>query len=372
MITEEQIAQIEGFDGAGEQVLSVYLDLDPARQVRRVYRTVFEDLVKELRERTDGPVRDALSREAAAVQAWLEQEAPHGKGLAIFSCAPRRFWQAHFLPVRVEDHVVFEPRPDLGPLQTLADEHERYAIALVDKQGARLFTVFMGEIEETETFKDFVPGKHDQGGWSQARYQRHHEAHVYWHLKRVTHHLAELFRRRTFDRLILAGAEEATSELRRVLPRALASRLVAVVPGQLFARTGEILEKTLEIERRVEREVEERLVAELLEMAGAGGRATCGVVPTLDALWLGQVQTLVVAHGTHAAGSECPNCGRLEPASVTTCAACGLPVRPVQDVFHRAMGRAREEAGRVEVVHDDAARRLREAGDGLGALLRYR
>jgi peptide chain release factor subunit 1 len=55
--------------------------------------------------------------------------------------------------------------------------------------------------EQGEAFKDFVPGKHDQGGPSQARYQRHHEAHVHWHLKRVVSHLAEMLRRRQLDRL---------------------------------------------------------------------------------------------------------------------------------------------------------------------------
>jgi hypothetical protein len=37
--------------------------------------------------------------------------------------------------------------PDLAPLLRLLDEHERYAVALVDKEKARLFSVFLGEIE---------------------------------------------------------------------------------------------------------------------------------------------------------------------------------------------------------------------------------
>jgi len=33
------------------------------------------------------------------------------------------------------------------------DEYERYAVAVVDKERARLFTVFLGEIEEMEEFR---------------------------------------------------------------------------------------------------------------------------------------------------------------------------------------------------------------------------
>lgn len=318
------------------------------------------------------PARSELSSEAARIQAWLESEEPRGKALAMFSCAPRGLWQAHALAVRVQDHVGFEPRPDVAPLLGLLDEYERYAVALVDKEKARLFTVFLGEIEESETLKDFVPGKHDQGGSAQDRYQRHHEAHVHWHLKRVAQHLADLLRRRRFDRLILAGPEEAARELQRLLPRAVAHRVVSVVPGELFAGDGEVLETTLEIERHVEREAEKRLLEELIEAAGGGGRATCGVEPTLEALLMRAVQTLVVADGVHVGGAECPSCGVLAPEGVQTCPACGATMRPVHDLFHRAMERAREQAGRVEVVQGEAARRLLEAGGGLGALLRYR
>ena len=373
MLTPEQIERIEAFDGQGARVLSVYLDVDPPSQVRRSYRIVFEDMVKDAREKLEGPARRELEAEAARVQEWLESRDPHGRALAMFSCAPRKFWEAHELHVGIENHLAFEPKADVAPLWGLLDEHERYAVALVDKERARLFTVFLGEIEESESLKeDFTVGKHDQGGISQARYQRHHDTHVHWHLKRVVEHLSDLLRRRRFDRLILAGPEEATSELRRLLPRALAQRLAAVIPGELFATEAEILHKTLEIERQIEREVEERLLEQLLETVRAGGRATCGVTPTLQALWIGSVQALVVSAGVHPEGSECSNCGQLWPGILATCPSCDAPMRPVHDLFHRAIEHAHAQAARVEVVHGDVARRLQEAGGGLGALLRFR
>ncbi|HXG04898.1 MAG TPA: Vms1/Ankzf1 family peptidyl-tRNA hydrolase, partial [Candidatus Binatia bacterium] len=297
MLTPEQVEALRAFDPRGSRVLSVYLDLEAVRQGRPAYRVVFEDLVRAARERLDEETRSALAEEAARVRAWLDDRDPGGKGLALFACSPRGLWQVHRLGVRVRDHLAFEPVPDVAPLLELFDEYERYAVTLVDKEHARLFTVFLGEIEESEAFADFVPGKHDQGGWSQARYQRHHEAHVYWHLKRVVERLAGLARRRHFDRLVLAGPEEATSELRRLLPRPLARRLAAVIRAEMTAGDREILDKTLAIEQRLEREAEERLVEQILDQAGPGGRATLGVEATLEALSADAVQTLVVAPG---------------------------------------------------------------------------
>ena len=371
MTANRPFAELETFEARGPRVLSVYLSLDPARQVRRSYRAVFEELVKQLRERLEEPARSELAREAAQAQAWLEQQQPRGRALALFSCSALDFWSAYYLQVPVEDHLAFEPTPDLTLLLELQNQYERYAVALVDKKRARLCTVFLGALEQVEAFEDFVPGKHDQGGFAQARFRRHHEAHVHWHLKRVADRLAELLRQRHFDRLILAGPQEATGELARLLPRNLAQRLAATIPAELSAQDSEIVAKTLAVEARIEREVEQRLLDELFDGGTPGGRATVGLQPTLDALWSGQVQMLVVAEGPPPAGSECPDCGRLEPGEVPACPACGKATLPVHDLFRRAMSRAREQAGVVEVVHGDAARRLLETGGGLGALLRY-
>jgi hypothetical protein len=46
MLTRERIEELEEFDGGCARVLSVYLNTEPARQARRSYRIVFEDLVK--------------------------------------------------------------------------------------------------------------------------------------------------------------------------------------------------------------------------------------------------------------------------------------------------------------------------------------
>jgi peptide chain release factor subunit 1 len=259
----------------------------------------------------------------------------------------------------------------VAPLLDVVDEYERYAIVLVDKRHARLFSVYMGEIEESDKLQDFVPGKHDQGGYSQANYQRHHEAHVYRHLKHVVERLNDLYRSRSFDRLVLAGPDEALSEFQRLLPRPLAQRVVGTFHAETSAGTAEILEKTLAVERQVERAHEERLIDDLLETAGAGGRASLGLAPTLEAIWLGDVQTLFVADRLSVAGSECPSCGWLAEGSNETCPACGATMKPVHDVVHRAMARTLEQSGTVEVVHDTVADRLREVAGGIGALLRY-
>src|ERR1700724_1825644 len=159
-------------------------------------------------KRLDEPRRAALEAEGARVGEWLDRFPPVGLGLAIFGCPPAGLWEAFHLHVPVRNRLVVEATPYVEPLLDLLDEYERYAVALVDKEKARFFSVFLGEIEEHDDFKDFVPGKHDKGGVSPANFQRHHEAHVFRHLKRTADYLANAYRQRPFDRLILAGPDE--------------------------------------------------------------------------------------------------------------------------------------------------------------------
>ena len=359
-LTLDHISALGTFDADGAPVLSVYLDVPPERHVKDTLRAAFLDLIRSLPD-------EAARREAAHAVPLIYN--PRGRGLAIFSCAARSFLQVHHLSVPIADSVAFERKPDIGPLIAVLDDYDRYAVALVDKARARLFTIHLGAVEEQQQMYEDIPQKHDQGGMSQNRLQRQHEEHVHWHLKDVVERLERLARERHIDRLVLAGPVEAVSELRSMLPRALADRLVDVANLEFHSASDDVLAKTLEIEQRAERELEARVVDQLAE-AEAHERGTRGVADTLRALSVGSVMTLVVAGGAGGAGAECFACGLLEPTSRDTCVACGGPMEPTRNVVHRAMAHALAQNASVEVVHGEAAQRLQEY-EGVGAVLRF-
>jgi hypothetical protein len=112
MLSWEQVEQLHRFDGAGAGVLSLYLDLDPARQVARSYRIVFKDLVNDASAALTDSARHDLDREAARVVEWFDGlDKPQGLGLILFSSTPRELWLADFVSVPVRDHLAFDVRP---------------------------------------------------------------------------------------------------------------------------------------------------------------------------------------------------------------------------------------------------------------------
>ncbi|HWE63482.1 MAG TPA: host attachment protein [Chloroflexota bacterium] len=370
MVTEEDLKALARFNGNPHPVLSLYLSLDPLRQERRTSRLVFKDLVKMVQAGLDEDAQRALKHEVERVEGYLQTAPPQARGVAIFSCSPRDFWQAYPLPVHVAPDLHFEVMPYTRPLLEVLDEYERYAVALVDKKQARLFTVYLGEIEEDNQLANFVPSKPDEGHLSEADYQHHHQAHIYRHLKNVVWMLATLQRTHPFDRLVLAGPKEVTGELRQLLTKPLRAKMIGTIPSDIFVSKEQILQKTLEIERQLEREAEERLVKEVLGQED-GVLATCGVDATLQAIWMAEVQTLAVADELRLAGAECPNCGCLVADQLQSCPACGATLTPLDDLVQRAGERTIEDDGRVEIVHGSAATRLNESGGGMGALLRF-
>ena len=370
LLTTEQIATLAQFAPEGAKVMSVYLNVPPERHVGGALSTALKELIQSLPLHGDSVGEHSLATlrsEAAPIERMLER--PRGKGLVAFSCAAHGFWRAAYLPVPVADYIAYERWPDVGPLISVLDDYKRYVVALVDKARARLFSMHLGAIEEHQQFFEDIPQKHDQGGMSQARLQRNHEEHVHWHLKEVVERLEDLSRERPFDRLVLAGPVEAVSELRDLLPRALADRLIAVTNLEFIANEDEVLARTLEIEQRAEREAEQRVVEQLAD-AEAQQRGARGVAPTLEALYLGNVMTLVVAEGFRVPGVECPRCGRLDRLPVDACPACGGRMQPTHDIVHRAMARTLAQGGAVDVVHDGAAQGMADH-EGIGAIFRF-
>ena len=151
----------------------------------------------------------------------------------------------------------------------------------------------------------------------------------------------------------------------------LLERVIGAISIEMFANDREVVERAQALHATAERKQENALVDQLLEFAGAGGRGSQGLAPTLDALWNGQVDTLLVARDARMPGAECPNCGRIVASGRAECPSCSARMEPLDDIIERAIERTLGQSGQVELLDGAAAERLHEAGGGIGAILRY-
>jgi hypothetical protein len=173
-------------------LLSVYLDVDQSRAVNlnRGFVAALKARVRTLEHGLADETRDALRADAERVVRFLRDYAPHARTLVAFADDSAGFFWTGELGVALPTDVRWEPAAWVRPLLEALDEHERHAVVLADKTRARIFTVFLGEIEEERTaFAAAETRRKNASGTdhlrSQMHFQRRDEMHVQWHLREV-------------------------------------------------------------------------------------------------------------------------------------------------------------------------------------------
>jgi stalled ribosome rescue protein Dom34 len=136
--------------------------------------------------------------------------------------------------------------------------------------------------------------RHSQGGWSQARYQRHIDMQDRRFAKEAAEAIEELIRRERAQHLVLAGDERAISVLEPELSEAARSVLDHVERISLHAGEEDVAREMAPVLAAL-RVAEEQDAA---DRALAGWRAndlgTVGVDRVAEALETGQVHELVI------------------------------------------------------------------------------
>jgi peptide chain release factor subunit 1 len=357
----------------GVPVSSVYLDVDGRRYPRKHdYMVRAEENARQLRILADPLGREARTSVEKDVSRMLEYfdglERGPIRGVALFACSNQGLWEEVETPRPVKDRATLADHPYVLPLEALAETYQSFCTVIVDREKARFFLARMGRIREENELLDDVPGRHDQGGWSQARYQRHIDEHVLAHLKRVADVLLDYLKRAAFDHLILAGPHEVVVEFERRLHDYLKRRIAARTHLAMTVSAAEVLERSLAVEESVEERREREAIDRVLAEAAAGRNAVTGLGPVLDALNDARVDTLVVPFGFEAKGVRCEECGRLAESG-SRCRTCGGPTEAVTDVVDSAVGVALRQSSRVDMVTFAG----RDSFDGvkIGALLRF-
>jgi peptide subunit release factor 1 (eRF1) len=377
MIARAEIDRLLEYRPAPDRsVLSVYLDVDQSKaaNLNREFEAALKTRLRGIETSLEGAERERFATAAERVLRFAASYHPRARTLVIFSEGTGLFWTGE-LRATLPTEVRFEPAAWVRPLVEVFDEYERYGVIMVDKERARVFTVFLGEVEEERDAFAAAEVRHKKASGtdhlrSQMNFQRQDEMHVRQHLKRVADLMDELARHYAFDRLVLSGPVTATSELHRLLPKRLRGRVVGTLRLPPDAPADDVLRETMALEQAVEREAEKAYVEQLLTAAGKGNGGTIGSAATLSALQEGRVLRLVYADGFSARGSECVSCRAVFAGGQSACGYCGGELRPVGDLVQRAIERAAETGGRIELVRGEAAARLLEAG-GIGAILRF-
>jgi len=217
-----------------------------------------------------------------------------------------------------------------------------------------------------------------QGGWSQARYQRHIENFHLQHVKEVVDALERVVQDEGITHILISCDEVTLPLLREQLPKSLAEKVVDHIRLEAHAAAAEVLKASMEAMNKVNAKTDREKVDAAIGAYRAGGLGVVGPEGTLAALIKGQVDELLitadmqrmrpvpagtaVGRGREATISE----PVLEPVSAGEPA--GAPPETVR-LADDLVAKAKQTAARITFIEDPEL--LSEHG-GVAALLRFR
>jgi len=380
MITRAELDELLQYPSKPDNnVLSVYLDIDQgkAENLNRGFAVRLKNLLREAEAGLDEDQERPFREDVARLNAFIAEYSPQGRWLVVLCDASQDFFWQRSLRVPLEGGAHWQPRPYLRPLIEARDEFERCGVVLTDRGQARLFTVYLNEVVEHEgAFAELDVRRFDASGkdriLSQMSHQRKSNSHARAHLKHVAEITERTADKEGFDRLVLAGHNEAVHELERLLSERLRKRYIGSLALPVTAAHQQVLDETLGIESGYEREEEKKLVETLLTMARKNSNAVLGLKDTLKAAVEGRIHRLVYTEGYEASGSECPQCtSLLTSENGQVCPHCGGVLIPLSDVIEPLAQLAAKTGDTVEQVREDAADQLRHEAGGIGAFLRF-
>jgi len=371
MFTKEDLHELVAFQ-AETPLLSIYLNVDPTERTTDEYRLALRQMLKEVDN-------VAMPEDIAAVERFFDHQYDwDGRGVAVFSGVSEGFWRVYSFAVPVTSGVTVARRPYIWPLAALLDAYGSYAVALVGQKDLRLMLFEMGELRLSERFegeevRKLKKGRGSSGGPGRrggAPISSRHEEEIVQRNMRDAAKMTERFlREHAPQQVILAGALGTLAAFHDVLPKVVQDSIVGTFSADMNMSETEILERSLDVMRKVEEQRERALVDAIFTAAAKGRGGAIRLGDTLGAAHEGRIHTLVIARYYHQAGYQCRNCGYITDHPLEACPFCSGEIAEIPDAAEALVTKVIEDGGKVEVIDEELYPEISQFG--VGALLRY-
>lgn len=380
----DQLSRLAAFEPSPYPVVSLYLNTQPDQRGRDNFQAFVR---KELKARAQtypqrSPEREMLERDMERIAAYLEGELrPSANGVAIFACDAGELFEAVQLDAPIDGHWLYVgDQPHLYPLARLASQYPRYAVVLADTNRTRILVVAHGGVQDDTPIEGTKTRRTTQGGWSQARYQRHVENYHLHHIKDVIDALEKMVARDGIEQIVISGDPVVIPLVREQLPKALADKVVDEISLASDADKDAVLKASLETLKEADAKTDREKVDAAVGAYRAGGLGVVGPDATLLAITNGQVDELLIAaslggiaalRDSRAAEMAIANDSSIaEPAVEPSMAgeAAGADAGTVR-LADELVTRAQQTGARICFIEDPS---LLEPYGGVAATLRYR
>lgn len=362
MLTREKLAELYRAL-QDELVLSIYLDgeeSDPAK--RNVWRKELDHQVDLIRKRLES----SSNQERAAFEKSLARLTGEVAGFAAFVpgpgwvgfATPGKTWYAKTVPVPMPHLVRWEDGIRVAPYVRALKQNRAVVATLLDSRSARIFQyrggtlskttdlqadTFLGDLTDMNISKRASTHSGTRGKTGADAAQRFLEVGAERMLKELVRVLSELVGDEGL--LVLGGTPEMVAAAAQAIPKNLRARTAERPSMHAEMSAAEVKAAVEEAASRLNKDLQGKLVTEVMDLARAGGRGCLGREETVRALQERRVDTLLLSRSF---------------------------IRHDPDFADFCVGRAFDQQAQVEELSNPAEERLQREADGIAARLRYR
>jgi peptide chain release factor subunit 1 len=376
-VSLDGLRELAGFRAQNGCAITLYVDLDPAISPTMRETTARVHALLDAAARSHGATRPDIAHEvkvglksdferlAQYFETDFDRDGAHG--LAVFAAGLDNVWSVLALPWKVADAARVADDFLLSPLVPLIGRGNGALVAVVGREQGRVLALRGGKFVQVADRTEETQGRHDQGGWSQARFQRHIENLSLEHYKAVAEELERLFRVLGRPRIIVVAGDEARADFAGVLPTELEAAVIGWTNADAHASDSELCEVVQPFVEEWRAGQEAEAVERWREEVGKNSLGSSGWTGTLEAASDGRIETLLYQAGVQREGYRCPACGRAA-AAAATCPLDGTTMEHRDDGLDLAVRLTLAYGGDLLAVE---TRQDLDPVEGIGAILRF-
>jgi peptide chain release factor subunit 1 len=374
-LTWDDVRRLAEYRARQGAAISLYVDLAPSdsptpRDAATRVSALLADGHKDGAAHELGHAeKEALKKDFERIERFFvhEFERDGAHGLALFCAGLDGVWISLQLPDPVPDGIRVERDFYLEPLAPLVGRGDGALVAVVNRERGSLYRLRAGRLVEAADLSEEQPRRHDQGGWSQARFQRHIDELAADHFRDVAEEIDRRVRAAKGTRVVIACPEEVRAEFEHLLSQEARHALAGWAAVEAHAGAPEVLAAVTPVLERARAEGEAAKLDRFREELGRAARAVGGWPGTLEAASDARVEVLLYTDGVQRTAWQCPKCGRAA-AEGGPCPLDGTAMEQRAEGLDLALHQTIAHGGTVCVIHE---RRDLDPLEGIGALLRY-
>jgi peptide chain release factor subunit 1 len=338
-------------------IVSVYLTvpLDPAQ--RRGLPAHLEDVLAQANvPGGNGDGHSGRRPEAPAIRQEIASHAHQWLGRSVAIFASNELGLLETVPMRgqVREFAVISTHPYVRPLLAELQRCPSYAVAVVNKRHAWLFSVSGEGIGPVAHLESETVGSRRFGGWHGFQSYRNDQRSrklARQHYATAASALAGAVERGGCGPVVVGGPEAETSEFLGAIPAALRDRVAGTFVIDPHTMTpAKVRQLADAVVTQWQNSRERELAATLAEQA-PGNMTAVGLDACVKAANQHAVQLLVVSDDEIRPGFRCDRCGALAVAA-GPCASCGVPTQEVGDVIEELAVKVTRDGGGFQPVRD--------------------